>query len=98
VSSLQKKSGHINTFIVSGNLISFHPIPRVVEGMQCQISEKMSRVVCFQQCRTENVQINKKKLLPHSHRVITVTEFWDCDHETYTLSSVGIYIAHLLKS
>jgi len=58
VSSFQK-SGQTNAFIVSDNLISYHPIPRDVEGMQCQISEKMSRVVCFQQFRTENIKINK---------------------------------------
>ena len=65
MSSFQK-SGQTNTFIVSGNLISFHPIPRDVERMQCQISEKMSRVVCFQQCRTENIKSNKRTVATHS--------------------------------
>ena len=67
-----------------------------MEGMQCQISEKMSRVVCFQQCRTENIKINKITVVAQLLMLSLLLNF-GTDHETYTLSSVGIYVAHLFR-
>jgi hypothetical protein len=51
-----------------------------------------------QQGRTKNIKMNNEKNCCCTVTgFINVTEFWDCEHEMYTLSLVGIYISHLFK-